>query len=184
MLLVSASGGLMSKLLPVQMSSAACWNRKAKPTVSSTWRSGSKPSGRRKMRSISRPSSAMVERRDRDRQQPRAGGPDHGQRDIAAEQEVGAVRQIDDPHHAENQRQAAAHQEQQRAVGNAVEGLDQPELRIHPSPDPSSVSFVPEPSLRRRCRILPYGSATCGYLRRPARWRAAGRCGGMIGSSR
>ena len=55
MLWVNASGGLISKLLPVQISSAACWNRNAKPTVSSTWRSGSKPSGRRKMRSISRP---------------------------------------------------------------------------------------------------------------------------------
>ena len=50
----------MSKLLPLQMSSAACWNRNAKPTVSSTWRSGSKPSGRRKMRSITRPTSAMA----------------------------------------------------------------------------------------------------------------------------
>jgi len=35
--------------------------------------------------------------------------------------EVGAVRQIDDPHHAENQREAAAHQEQQRAIGNPIE---------------------------------------------------------------
>ena len=60
MLCVSAAGGLMSKVLPVQISSAACWNRKAKPTVSSTCRSGSKPSGRRKTRSITRPSSATV----------------------------------------------------------------------------------------------------------------------------
>ena len=58
-LLVNTSGGLMSKLLPVQMSSAACWNRNAKPTVSSTCRSGSNPSGRRKIRSISRPTAAI-----------------------------------------------------------------------------------------------------------------------------
>ena len=60
MLPVSASGGLMSKLLPVQMSSAACWNRNAKPTVSSTCRSGSNPSGRRKIRSISSPTTAIA----------------------------------------------------------------------------------------------------------------------------
>src|SRR5262249_22781609 len=60
MLLVSASGGLMSKLLPVQMSSAACWKRNAKPTVSSTWRSGSKPRGRKNTRSIATPTAAMV----------------------------------------------------------------------------------------------------------------------------
>ena len=65
---------------------------------------------------------------DRDRQVPRAGGPDHRQRDIAAQHEVRAVRQVDDPHHAEDQRQAAAEQKQQRAVGNAVEGLDDPEI--------------------------------------------------------
>ncbi len=41
MLCVNAAGGLMSMLLPPQMSSAPCWNRKAKPTVSSTWRSTS-----------------------------------------------------------------------------------------------------------------------------------------------
>ena len=60
MLRVSASGGLMSKLFPVQISNAACWNRKAKPTVSSTCRSGSKPNGRRKIRSISRPTTAIA----------------------------------------------------------------------------------------------------------------------------
>ena len=49
----------MSNGLPVQISSAACWNRKAKPTVSSTCRSGSKPSGRKNTRSITRPISAM-----------------------------------------------------------------------------------------------------------------------------
>ena len=132
MLCDSTAGGLMSKLLPPQMSSAACWNRKAKPTVSSTWRSGSKPSWRRNTRSISKPTMRDGAGRDRDRQQPGAGGPDHGERDIAAQHEIGAVRQVDDAHHAENQRQAAAHQEQQRAIGNAVEGLDQPEIQVHP----------------------------------------------------
>ena len=43
---------------------------------------------------------------------------------------------IDDAHHAEDQREAAADQKQKGAVGNAVEGLNQPELRIHPSPIP------------------------------------------------
>src|SRR5262249_20992122 len=56
------------------------------------------------------------QRRHRNRQRPRARRPDHGQRDISAQEEVGAMREIDDPHHAENQRQAAAHQKEQRAV--------------------------------------------------------------------
>ncbi len=49
-LVVSSFGGLMSMLLPPQMSSAPCWNRKAKPTVSSTWRSTSLSIGRMEMR--------------------------------------------------------------------------------------------------------------------------------------
>src|SRR5579864_531647 len=38
MLFDSVAGGVMSMLLPPQMSSAPCWNKKAKPTVSSTCR--------------------------------------------------------------------------------------------------------------------------------------------------
>ena len=69
--------------------------------------------------------------RDRDRQQPRPGDLDHRQRDIAAEQKKRAMRQIDDAHDPEDQRQAAAEQEQQRAVRHTVEHLQQPELHIH-----------------------------------------------------
>jgi hypothetical protein len=61
----------------------------------------------------------------------RACGPDHRQRNVAPEQEERAVREIDDAHHPENQRQAAREQEQQGAVGNAVERLDHPEVGIH-----------------------------------------------------
>ena len=169
MLCDSTAGGLMSKLLPVQRSSAACWNRKAKPTVSRTWRSGSKPSCRRKTRSIASPSERDGERRDRDREQPRAGGPDHRQRDIAAQHEVGAVRQIDDPHHAENQRQAAAHQEQQRAIGDAVEGLDQPEIQVHYAATP------------RRWKPEDWAQAYMRLGGRTARSIAAGASDGEIG---
>src|SRR5258707_12433687 len=42
------------------------------------------------------------------------------------------MREIDDSHHAENEREPTTHQEQQRAVRNSIEGLDQPELRVHP----------------------------------------------------
>ena len=41
------------------------------------------------------------------------------------------MRQIDDAHNAKNQGQAASHQEQKRAIGNAVEGLNYPEMHIH-----------------------------------------------------
>ena len=60
MLCVNTAGGLMSMLLPPQISSAPCWNRKAKPTVSSSWRNGSKPSGRRNTRSIAMPITATA----------------------------------------------------------------------------------------------------------------------------
>jgi hypothetical protein len=39
--------------------------------------------------------------------------------------------EIDDPHDAEDQRQAAADKKQQRAVRYAVEGLNHPELCVH-----------------------------------------------------
>ena len=51
--------------------------------------------------------------------------------------EVGAMRQIADPHHAENQRQPAAYQEQQRSIEIAVEGLDQPEVQVHYARSPT-----------------------------------------------
>ena len=71
------------------------------------------------------------ERRHRQRQRPGAGGVDDGQSDIAAPQKIGAMGKIDDAHDAKNQRQAAADEEQQRAIGHTVENLNDPELRIH-----------------------------------------------------
>ena len=71
----SAAGGWMIRLSPPQMSSAACWKRNAKPTVSSTWRSGSKPSGRRNMRSIRSRRARWRQRRRRKREHPGAGAP-------------------------------------------------------------------------------------------------------------
>jgi hypothetical protein len=44
------------------------------------------------------------ERRHRQGEKPGARGPDDGQRDIAAEQEVSAMREVDDAHHAKDQR--------------------------------------------------------------------------------
>src|SRR5438876_1774357 len=41
---------------------------------------------------------------------------------------------IDDAHDSENQREAAADQKQKSSVGDAVEGLNQPESRIHRPP--------------------------------------------------
>jgi hypothetical protein len=52
------------------------------------------------------------------RQRPGEGGADHVE---------AAVRQVDDAHDAEHQCQAAGHQEQQQAVLQAVEQLDQEE---------------------------------------------------------
>src|SRR5690348_6289586 len=50
--------------------------------------------------------------------------------------------EIDDSHDAENQRKAASYEEQQRPVGNAIEGLNDPELRIHSPLNPSVIPKV------------------------------------------
>src|SRR5260370_25475033 len=67
------------------------------------------------------------------------------------------MREIDDSHHAENEREPTTHQEQQRAVRNSIEGLDQPKLRVHPCG-----------GLRGRngCASLPYD----GSIRHLGRW--------------
>jgi len=57
------------------------------------------------------------------------GPPDDRQRHVAAEQVVRPVGHVDDAHHAEDEREAAGEEEQQRAVGDAVEDLDDPEIR-------------------------------------------------------
>src|SRR6478736_6397705 len=86
---------------------------------------------------------------DRDRQcghrngqRPRAGSPDYRKRDIAAEQEIRTMREINDAHHTENQGQAATHEKQQCAVRDAVESLNYPELRTHSPLVPSVRSKV------------------------------------------
>ena len=62
------------------------------------------------------------------------------------------MRQVDDAHDAEDQRQSAADKKQQRAVGHAVEGLDHPELCIHFPPVPSSFMSKVARSLHEVCR--------------------------------
>ena len=52
----------------------------------------------------------------------------HREAHVAAQHEVRAVRQVDDAHHAEDEREAAGEQEEERAVGEAVERLDDPEV--------------------------------------------------------
>ena len=44
------------------------------------------------------------------------------------------MRNVDDAHDAEDQRKSAAKQKQQRAVGDAIKRLQQPEPRIHRRP--------------------------------------------------
>ena len=78
------------------------------------------------------------ERCYRQGQRPRSRRMNDRQCDVSAEEKIRAMRQVDDAHDAEDQRQSAADKKQQRAVGHAVEGLDHPELRIHFPPVPSS----------------------------------------------
>ena len=53
------------------------------------------------------------------------------------------MRQIDDAHDAKNQRQAAADEKQQRAIGYAIERLDQPKLSVHVPPSETAGSCRP-----------------------------------------
>ena len=52
-----------------------------------------------------------------------------GHGEVGAEHVLDAVRQIDEVHHAEHQRQAGRDQEQQNAELDAVEDLDEEERR-------------------------------------------------------
>ena len=61
------------------------------------------------------------------RRQQIAGLQYQGKRQVSADHVKTAVRQIDDAHNAKNQRQAASHQEQQEAILQAVEELNQEE---------------------------------------------------------
>src|SRR5207253_10155144 len=61
----------------------------------------------------------------------RPGAPDDRQADVAAEHEVRAVGEVDDAHHAEDEREPAGEQEQEGPVRHAVEGLGDPEFCSH-----------------------------------------------------
>ena len=70
--------------------------------------------------------------RAREQRQPEARGlPHHRQPDVAPEHEVGAVGEVHDAHDPEDEREPAGEQEQESAVGDAVEGLRDPELCRH-----------------------------------------------------
>jgi hypothetical protein len=62
-----------------------------------------------------------------------AGVPRRGGK-VRAEHVQRAVRQVDEAHDAEHQRQAGGHQEQQHAELQAVERLDQQQFRRHAAP--------------------------------------------------
>ncbi|KAG1184585.1 hypothetical protein G6F35_015064 [Rhizopus arrhizus] len=64
-------------------------------------------------------------------QQERAGVAEHGGRDEGAHHVERAVRQVDEIHDAEHQRQAGGQQEQQNAKLQAVQGLHQQQRRGH-----------------------------------------------------
>src|SRR5262249_53468534 len=85
-------------------------------------------------------------------------GPDHRQCNIAAQEKIRAMGKIDDTHDAEDEREPAAQQKQERAVRHAVEGLNQPESRIHPL------------GHRLRCRVTMRDNASRGsaYAMRPS----------------
>src|SRR5574341_1336798 len=74
------------------------------------------------------------ERGGAERQVEVPGSREHGHADVAAEQAERAVSDVDDLHHAEDQREAAADEEQQGGVGDAVERLVDPELHLATPP--------------------------------------------------
>ena len=61
------------------------------------------------------------------------GLPDHCQPNVASQQVVGAMRHVDDAHHAKDERQPASEQKQQRTIRDAVEELSNPQFHLqHP----------------------------------------------------
>src|SRR5262249_9493509 len=71
--------------------------------------------------------------------------PDDGEPDISSQQIIGAVRHVDDPHHAEDKGESSRKQEKERAVGDAVESLRDPEF--HGSVLIGKVGLLGHPSL-------------------------------------
>ena len=72
-----------------------------------------------------------AEKRQRQREPRRADTAGHQIGDIGADHEQRAVREIDDAHHAEDQREAAGDQEQQEPVLHAIEELREEAGQTH-----------------------------------------------------
>jgi hypothetical protein len=71
--------------------------------------------------------------RQRQPQHEAAGQPDEGHGQIGAEHVLHAMRQVDEVHHAEDERQPGRDQEQQDAELQAVQDLDDEEAGGHGS---------------------------------------------------
>ena len=91
-----------------------------------------------------------------------AGAPDDRQPDVAAEHEVGAMREVDDAHHAEDEGEPAREQEEQRAVRQAVEGLGDPEFCGHLRPR-SRAALPRRIFSEKKCE---WTSIACGFMTR------------------
>src|SRR5262249_13830827 len=76
---------------------------------------------------------------DGERAREAAGAPHRREADVASQHEVRAVGEIHHAHDAEDQRQPARQEEQERAVGHPVESLRDPQLRPRPVTAGSSV---------------------------------------------
>ncbi|MDT4881174.1 hypothetical protein FQZ97_1170020 [compost metagenome] len=69
-----------------------------------------------------------------DREHETAGQAGQTESQVGAHHVEGAMGQVDDPHDAEDQRQATRHQEQQQAVLDRVQHLDQEGIEVHRYP--------------------------------------------------
>ncbi len=74
---------------------------------------------------------AAAEHRDRQRQPDRTPGVCHQIGDVGAHHQHGAVGQVDDAHHAEDQRQAAGDEKEKQAVLQPVEDLGEEACDVH-----------------------------------------------------
>src|SRR5713101_2571561 len=72
---------------------------------------------------------------EREREKNVAGEARQCQREIRAEHVERAVREVDDPHNAEDEREPARGKEDQQAVLQAVQNLDENEIHDDLSPD-------------------------------------------------
>ena len=99
---------------------------------------------------------------------------DRGVADERAQHEERAMREVDDAHDAEDQRQADAEEEQQRGLRQRVDALrDEEGEEVHQRQCCSSSASPREAVGRRRRSVVVGHLLQAGVISSPGRWRSS-----------